>query len=94
MAKKATIVPNWLGQVEFRTYKNRKDFYLSVGLRWIINEPHFEVMEQLKKFYVVEQEEGKHSFVVIGYTEEGIKMLEVKEKLEANNFGSSRIIFQ
>ena len=80
MAKKAEIiVPEWLGQVEFRTYKNRKDFYLSVGLRWVINEPHFETMRQLEKFYITKQEQGKHSFVVIGYTELGIKMLEVKK---------------
>lgn len=94
MAKKADfIVPSWLGQVEFRIYKNRRDFFESVGLRWIVNEPHFETMRQLEKFYIVEQEQGKHSFVVLGFTELGIKMLEVKEKLEANDFGS-RIIFQ
>ena len=91
MAKVADLkVPSWIDRVELRTYKNRRDFYESIGLRWVINEPHFEVMEQLKKFYVVEQEEGKHSFTVIKMNELGEQMLEVKKSLPSG----SRIIFQ
>lgn len=91
MAKVADLkVPTWLGQVECRTYKNRRDFYESVGLRWVINEPHFLTMEQLKEFYIVEQEEGKHSFTVVKMSELGEQMLEVKKSLP----NGSRIIFQ
>lgn len=86
------IVPNWLGQVECRKFRNRRDFYESVGLRYIINEPHFRVWEQLKLFYIVEQQEGKNSFEVKGLTELGKHMLQIKESL--GDWNGSRIIFQ
>ena len=91
MAKKAEIiVPEWLGNVKPRVYKNRRDFYESVGLKWVVNEPHFQTMEQLRIFYIVEQEKGKNSFTVLGLSELGKQMLEVKKSLP----NGSRIIFQ
>lgn len=90
MVKADMIVPEWLDKVELRTYKNRRDFYQQIGLKWVINEPHDRVVAQLKNFFVVEQEEGKHSFTVVKLNELGIKMLEVKKSLP----NGSRIIFQ
>ena len=91
MAKKAEIiVPEWLGNVKPRVYKNRRDFYDSVGLKWVVNEPHFQTMEQLRIFYIVEQEKGKNSFTVLGLSELGKQMLELKEELK--QFGSRIII--
>lgn len=90
MVKADMIVPDWINKVELRTYKNRRDFYEQVGLKWIINEPHYRVIEQLKLFYVVEQEEGKHSFTVVKLNELGEQMVKVKESLP----NGSRIIFQ
>lgn len=90
MVKADMIVPDWINKVELRTYKNRKDFYLSLGLKWVINEPHDRVIAQLKMFYVVEQEEGKHNFTVVKLNKLGEQMVKVKESLP----DGSRIIFQ
>lgn len=90
MVKADMIVPDWLGKVELRTFKNRKDLYLSLGLKWVINEPHERLIAQLKMFYIVKQEEGKHSFTVVKLNELGEQMLEVKKSLP----NGSRIIFQ
>ena len=90
MVKADMIVPDWINKVELRTYRNRRDFYEQIGLKWVINEPHDRVVAQLKMFYIVEQEEGKHSFTVLGLNELGKQMLEVKKSLP----NGSRIIFQ
>ena len=90
MVKADMIVPDWINKVELRTYRNRRDFYEQIGLKWVINEPHNRVIEQLKLFYVVEQEEGKHSFTVVKLNELGEQMVKVKKSLP----NDSRIIFQ
>lgn len=90
MVKADMIVPEWLDKVELRTYKNRRDFYQQIGLKWVINEPHDRVVAQLKNFFVVEQEEGKHSFTVVKLNELGEQMVKVKKSLP----NGSRIIFQ
>lgn len=94
MAKSEYIIPSWLGGVEFRTYKNRRDFYESVNLRWIVNEPHDKTINQLKQLYIVEQEPNKYAFTVVGLTELGKQMLQIKQQLNDTLVGSSRIIFQ
>lgn len=98
MAKSKTLkVPTWLGNVELRYYDNRRDFYDSVGLTYIKNHPHTEIVNQIEMYYRVEYDQTKSGhkigFRITGLTELGEIVLEMKNKLQANGSSFDKITF-
>ena len=97
MPSKTLKVPTWLGNVELRYYDNRRDFYDSVGLTYVKNHPHTEVVNQIEMYYRVEYDQTrsghKIGFKVVGLTELGEIVLERKNKLEANGSSFDKITF-
>lgn len=98
MAKSKTLkVPTWLGNVELRYYDNRRDFYDSVGLTYIKNHPHTEIVNQMEMYYRVEYDQTKSGhkigFRITGLTELGEIVLEMKNKLLANGSSFDKITF-
>ena len=98
MAKSKTLkVPTWLGEVELRYYDNRRDFYDSVGLTYVKNHPHTEVVNQIEMYYRVEYDQTKSGhkigFRIIELTELGEIVLQMKNKLEANGSSFDKITF-
>ena len=98
MTKSKTLkVPSWLGRIECRHYKNRRDLYSEIGLLYVTNYPHEEVVFQLEQLYVVKYDETKSGrkigFEVVGLSELGEITLRMKSELEEVGSSFDKIIF-